>query len=490
VPISPIYRPRVAAILSVPVAGSPSERQEQGNADSGQAVRLSVKVASAELELNDHNRADELRLTLDWHAVGLDVRLIRNATVEFYIGQADDFGQWTPTRRDLRFVGVVADSERHSAEGDPYQVDLRCLDYTDFFLRARRFGSKGIPDFSQTLDDAWRRIVSQTPGADVLRDRLLWIGDDSSRVQELRDVLSGKLGGMQNAPFPRLKSAVADRFAKLAKVPTKPETDAWAVWQQTIGMLGLISWVDRDYVVVSTSTNYYTETNAPVMVWGKNIKKLSESAQPIFRKGILLTSFDALTGHTIEARFHPDPFKPTAKGHRAGVNAELAKAEEWEAFAVPGITSPEILYLMAQRVHSEYTRQELQGTLVTGEMRTSTDASQQLSRFASQPERADFDLLELRAGDDIRVKFNDSDRDALLSLPDTVRRFEYLHEQGYSDDVAQILARNIESLKFFDTQFHVRRVLHRIEYNGDSGTYESEITYLNKISTGGADVGV
>lgn len=471
-----IYRPQVAAVLNVPVAGSPSERQVQGNQNSGQAVRLPVKVASAELELNDHNKADELRLTLDWHAVGLDVRLIRHATVEFYIGQVGSDWNWTPTRQDLRFVGVVVDAERHSSEGDAYEVDLRALDYTDFFLRAKPFGSSGIPDYSQTLDDAWRRVVSQTPGADVLANRLLWIGDDASRVQALHDALAGKTTGFQNATFPRLGKAVSDRFAKLAKVPTKPDTDAWAVWQQTVGMLGLISFIDRDYCVVTTATNYYTETNPPVMVWGKNISKLSESAQPMFRKGILLTSFDALRGQTIEARFHPDPFKPRAKGHRAGVNAELAKTEEWDVFAVPGITSPEVLYVMAQRVYEEHSRQELQGTLVTGEMQTVTDTG------------SAFDLLELRAGDDIRVRFNDSERDALVRLPDVVTRFEYLHEQGYQDDVAQILARNFDALKYFDSQMHVRRVLHRISLFDDSGSYETEITYLNKINTKGADV--
>lgn len=501
-PLSPIYIPQVAAILSVPVAGTPSERNAQGNQSGGQAIRIAVKVASAELELNDHNKADELRLTLDWHNVGLDVRLIRHATVEFYLGRSETIFDWKPTRRDLRFVGVIVDAERHSSEGDAYEVDLRCLDYTDFFLRAKPFGSSGIPDFSQTLDDAWRRVVSQTPGADVLANRLLWIGDDASRVQELHDVLTGKQTTLQNAEFPRLGSAVSQRFAGLAKVPTKPDTDAWAVWQQTCGMLGLISFIDRDYCVLTTATNYYTETTPPVMVWGQNIAKLSESAQPIFRKGILLTSFDALTGHTIEARFHPDPFKPTgnlrstrAKAHRAGVNAELSRAEEWEVFAVPGITSPEILYVMAQRVYAEHSKQELQGTLVTSEMVAPTETTEAIVNGATGDVDFQtiagqiFDLLELRSGDDIRVRFNDSDKDAILALPDTVTRFEYLREHGYSDDIAQILAENVESLAFFDSQMHVRRVLHRIEYHEDGGNYETEITYLNRINTKGADVG-
>lgn len=493
--LAPIYYPQVLAILSVPVAGTPSERQEQGNEDGGRAIRLPVKVASAELELNDHNKADELRLTLDWHAVGLDVRLIRHATVEFYLGQSSTLFGWQPSRRDLRFLGVIVDAERHSSEGDAYEVDLRCLDYTDFFLRAKPFGSSGIPDFSQTLDDAWRRVVSQTPGADVLRDRLLWIGDDSSRVQELHDVLSGKQATLANAEFPRLGKAVAQRFAELAKVPTKPDTDAWAVWQQTCGMLGLISFIDRDYCVVTTATNYYTETNPPVLVWGKNIAKLSESAQPIFRKGILLTSFDALTGHTIEARFHPDPFKPRAKGHRAGVNAELSRAEEWEAFAVPGITSPEVLYVMAQRVYAEHSKQELQGTLVTSEMVVPTETTEAVVNGATgdidfQTIAGElFNLLELRAGDDIRVRFNDNDRDAVLRLDNFTLRYEYLREHGYQDEAARILAENVESLAFFDSQMHVRRVLHRIELSEDSGTYETEITYLNRINTRGADVG-
>lgn len=476
-----IYRPRMAAVLHVPVAGSPEEREAQ-NAGDGPSITLPVRVKAAELEINDHNRADELRLTLNWHSVGLDPRLVRNATVDFYLGEADDDGHWEPSRRDLRFCGAVFNPQRHSGEDEPYELDLKSLDYTDFFLRAKPFGSSGIPDMTQTLDDAWRRIVSQTPGAGVLADRLLWIGDAPDRVQELRDVLNGKQRKLQNAPFPKLGDAVSERFRKLARVATKPDTDAWAVWQQCVGMLGLISWIDRDWCVVSTATNYYTETDPPVFAWGLNVAKLSEGSEAFFRKGILLTAFDPIRGRAIEARY-PEKSPRTAvekrrvKAHKGGDEADVLKEAEWEAFAVQGTNNPEILLVQARRVYEERSRQELQGTLITKKMRVDTASGKS------------FDVLDLRQGDDIKILFNANERDALLALPDLWSRVFYLQDRGYGSDVALILAKNIDSLAMYSSTFHVRRILHRFQIEEDSGTYETEITYTNRITTRGDRIG-
>ncbi len=96
-----IYRPRCAAILTVPIAGSGSN----GGADETTTFPLQIRRAS--LLSNDHNHADTLDLAVDWKDAGVDPLLLANATVLFYIGNSTRGGSWQPTQSDLRFVGMM-----------------------------------------------------------------------------------------------------------------------------------------------------------------------------------------------------------------------------------------------------------------------------------------------------------------------------------------------------------------------------------------------
>jgi hypothetical protein len=98
------YRPRMAARLSVPVWGSSQERIEQE--DGSGLIEFEVNVRKASISRNDHNHADEAEITVDWLDAGVDPRLMSNAIVEVFIGNADDDGgvgnaeQRSPIRRD------------------------------------------------------------------------------------------------------------------------------------------------------------------------------------------------------------------------------------------------------------------------------------------------------------------------------------------------------------------------------------------------------
>ena len=80
----PIWRPRMAASITIPVAGS----GQGGGPDDTLTIPIDIRRAS--LLSNDHNHADTLELTVDWKDAGVDPRLLSNATVLFYLGNADD----------------------------------------------------------------------------------------------------------------------------------------------------------------------------------------------------------------------------------------------------------------------------------------------------------------------------------------------------------------------------------------------------------------
>ncbi len=455
--VTPIYRPRMAALMTVPTAGKRAERiAQEGREDSG--VPIPLKVRRASLELNDHNHADTLYLTLDWKNVGIDPRLVRNATVTFFLANADALGHWDPSPSNARFAGLVNRVRRSAGEDEPYTVELESHDYTSLFLKAKPFGSSGIPDYSQTLEEAWRRVVSQTPGAGVLAERLEFRGLDD---------------------VPSLQDVVPSRFAKLAKVPTKPETDAWAVWQQTVGMLGLISFMELDRCVVTTSTAYWTDKDPPVLLFGRNLSYLTEERDPeAFDKGVAMTSFDPLCGRVIEARFPPRQDKRVKRkrisAHEAAARAATETVDKYDYFSFPGITDVDTLRQICQRAWEERSRQELQGTATTSDMVVETAGG------------AKFDLLELRAGDNVQIALQDDARDQLLSLASRSERIDYLISQGYEPQPSETIADSVDDLALLDQQFFVKRIRHNLETFETDGSYETEVTFANRILVDGS----
>jgi len=446
----------MAATLTVPILGTRAERINQ--VASSEAINLVVRPKSVRIESNDHNHADSATLVADWTEVGVDPRMLDNAVVQIFIDNADDQGNWEPSRENCRFIGLAKDVGAERESDNPAEVTFDCVDYTSLFLRAKPFGSSGIPKYSQTLDDAWRTICSQTPGASVLADRI---------------TLEGLV------TFPELGKAVSERFKKFARVPTHPDTDAWAVWQQCVGMLGLISYIRGDECVVTTATNYYTEKDSPLLMWGKNIERWGEMRHSeLVAKGVGVTSFDPLLGTTLDA-FWPPVGDQTIKHKRYSGKKKLSTEqirarEERDLFAFAGITNVEALLDVARRVYEERSRQELEGHVTTQEMEITTESG------------ASFDLLGLKAGDSVKVMVDPKERQLLAALPTDGARIRYLTGRGYSNDAAQLITKNMKEFAQLESKFLVKSSTLDFEISDDDGNFSVEFEYINRIQIDGS----
>lgn len=464
-----LYYPRMFAKLTVPVAGTASEKKIQDGEDV--TVDLPFIPRRASLESNDHNHADVLRIVADWRQAGVDPRLLSNATVEFYMGDARDPNYYLPPpKSDLRFVGVLTRPRRIGGEGQGLVVELEFLDYTTLFLEAKIFPDKGVPDFSQTLDQAWARICDNTGIPDPKT------GEISPTVSKLRDRLVLK-GGLVDPPV--LGKAVSARFRKLGKVHVKPNSSAWEVWQQTVGMLGLISYISLDECIVTSATDYYTAENPPRLIWGKNIAQINEERDPSHvGTGVALTSFDPLTGTTLEALWPPvgsaDLVHKKLSAKRAGNADEVRRGENRTYYAYPGVTDPSALLEIAKRAYEETSRQEMEGTLSTHEMRVEEDVTSE-----------DFDLLTLRAGDVVRIELDENDKQALSSIGSEDDQIAYLLERGYTHSAAELIAKNVSTYAGLQPHFYVKRVHTTLATDDDGGTFEVEINYCNRIDVSG-----
>lgn len=453
----PLYRPRCLARLSVPCWGSPSERVAQDDSDS--LVEFPLQVSHAVISKNDHNHADELEITVDWRDAGVDPRLLSNAIVEFYLGTADDWGDWQPARRDRRFVGIATDIERNSSDSDR-KVTIKALDFTTLFLEAKPYPPEGVPTYGMNLEEAWRLIIQHTGGKDVMGN---WF--------RAADMLEDRLlpNGVDDWP-PTLGRAASKRASK-DRIPVKSGTDAWAVWQQCVGMLGLVSWIEGDWVVVASATNLYTREDPPVLVWGKNILSIREKRNcALAGKKVCVMSYDGLNGRMLQSLYPPLGEGGTKKAKGKG---QSAKKDDYYVLEYNGISDQATLDTIARRVYEERVRQELEGTISTAEMWTDTVSGGTL------------DLIALGAGQDVRIEVEQAAIDGLASVEGIGERIAWLKGRGYSDSVAELLAKNAEGLSKLKPVFHTKGVKVTLDSDDSGGSFDIEITYCNRIDVTG-----
>jgi hypothetical protein len=376
------------------------------------------------------------------------------------LGSANERGNWTPGQDTLRFLGTLVRAQRVARQGEGFVVELEFQDYTSFFLRAK-LPPEGIPDYSQSLQDAWARICDNTGYLEPNGSSNI-----ISTVSALRDRLT-PVGQLAETGLPSLSSAAAPRFARLgARVPTKPNADAWAIWQQCVGMCGLISFIRKDQCIVTLAQDYYSDKNPPRLVWGRNILEMSEArSADLAGKGVGVTSFDPLTNRTLEAFYPP---LGTAAGKRA-LSSGGAISDHYEMFPYTGITDQATLEGLARRIWEERSRQELEGQLSTAEM------------FVDTMSGDSFDLLTLGPGDAVRVEFEEKDKEALRSIPSVQGRIAYLTARGYADGVAELIAKDADAIAGAPPEFCVKRVTADLQTGEDGGSFDLQINYANRI---------
>jgi hypothetical protein len=439
-----LYRPRALLRLAVAVPGQT------------EPIAFEVPVVRARHVKNDHNHADTLDVTLDWADTGVDPRWIASAIGEYHLGVANDAGAWEPTKDNRRFIGRLVEVSR-IGEGDSLHVEMTFHDYTSFFLLAKPVSTDAIPSYSDTLDQAWSRLCGTVPGA--------------LELDEL------ELRGLEETPV--IGTAVAERFRKRGHLAVKPGLDAWAVWQQAVGMMGLISFFEADTCIVTTARDLYTSLNPPQIVYGRNLFSFSEHRNnDRVAKGVIVTSFDAVSGTAIEAAFNPhagNVKKLGAKGKKSKKPKFLDVSKEYDVFPYPGITDQTTLKALAERIYVERIRQELEGAATTKDFDVETASG------------VDFDLLSLGSGDAVEIRFLGDEDAAFVKKFDTQQqRSSYLQRIGYSPSVADIIAANVDKISSRSNLFHVKSVTTNLETTGDGGgSFSVELSYCNKIDVGG-----
>lgn len=456
------YYPRAIVRLTVPVMGSIESRVTQ--AKSRRTITFDVVPKSVRVERTDFNSADACSISFNIDQ-GVEPRLLSNALIGVCIGDMrTNVGSYAWRDSDVRFLGIATSCQRRMDEGSS-TVELRALDFTTLFLKQRPLIPKYIPDYSQTLTQAWARVCDGVGLYDYDR------GEVVSSVAILRERI--EIRGLSTDPV--LGDAVLARVRKMGKLQVQPGADAWSVWKACCDSLGLYTWIAGDRCIVSTAADYYSGPDPIRFRWGLNLKSLEEGRDlsGLNGKGIHLTSFDPLSGTTLESFFPPRESgivvkkRLQASTKRLGLDS-LAPVQDYESHVYPhaNVVTQDVLDLAAERIYEERSRQELEGTLQTDEMR------------ALAASGAEADVLALAAGDAILVEIAKDVLDPMRLLQTTTARANYLIERGYDRELAQLIAEDAGFLSRLLPVFTVQKTV--IDFDGDR--VETSLSFASRIN--------
>jgi hypothetical protein len=411
------YALRHKCVIEVPKFGS----------TTGEKVNIQPNILESTWSRNSHVEADELTLVLDMQS-GVDPRLLKNSRVLFYLwdDMREDFDIW----KHLRFVGICRTAKRTGGD-DKLTVEMSFQDFTALFIEHKALPAAFIPDWTDTIESAWKRICSGTGWWDSAQGKIV------SSVDALRDRMVFRLSD-DTLRSKTIGSSVPPRFHEISKPSPPPGATSWTVFQYCVGCLGLMAFIERDQIVVTESSAHYAEANAARLTRGRNVLTFSEEAdQSKAAKAVLLKSFDPLAGRVIEA-IYPELGDPRIKTRRAAafskkalVPTENDVANDADQYNVFWITDIAALHRRAKEAYEETSRQELQGQLTTSDLDLTTTTGEAV------------DLLGLVSGDAIEVALDDVSPDVLRAIGPVQDRVAYLESFGYAPDMARLIADNV-----------------------------------------------
>lgn len=452
----PLHKPDITVQLSVPRLDSRTD-----------FVLISPEVLEAKWTRNNHLVADELMLTFSWKESGLDPRQIHNARCAMYMW--DRAYESFNAEKHLRFTGICVKVNRKKTDG-AVTVEMTFHDYTSMFINMKPFPTRGMPEWNEDLTQIWEKICDNTGYYEPGTDKII------SAVEALRDNLIFRVSNDAFA-VRKLGETVNPRFHAISKPSPPKRCDAWAVWQYVVTSLGLLSFIDGDQCIVADASKHYDPKKAAKFIWGENILEFDEEADcAISQKGVLAQSFDPLTGQVMEAFYPPigderiktkkQAINRAAKG-KGAINANDTSGE-YEPYEANHIHDQAALDRWAANIFEERSRQGLEGSFKTVEMR------------ATDPAGNDYDILDYGSGDAIIVGVRQDCLDLfdveIKSEDDRVRFLVFNY--GYDEGVARLIAKNIDQEKFQHPVFHISSM--EVELGPEK--FNIEIKYHNILA--------
>lgn len=416
---------------------------------------------SVNVHLNSYKEADTWEVTFDAKRFPFSPELLRAGAVEVYL--FNKISQVTPLHwydtSNLLITGLV-DSAVLTEDEDGGKVSLSGRDYTALMIDRQwdptKSGKGGrVPDGS--LGEVVQQLVDEaTNFAGVGRTLQVRIVEDLSDIS-VTDVASTVTKA--KATIPKTTKA---KTRKKRGISVKADSSYWDVIYKLCLSYGFIVfvkgfevWITKPNVLQGLAKVQYR------VAYGRNLasleveRRLSKEAVPQIR----VRSYDPQTKTVIEGFFPSSKDLDAQKqskdksgkggGFLTGIGT---KREEYKVYTVPDVKDKKILDDIARTTYYTLARGE-------GVIRFNTP---------SLIDTEDQDLLKIRAGDSVEIKW-DAFNSEIMMDPRVTReqKVTNLLSLGYTYDVATLVAAQYTKLDYFRQPFYVKEV--NIIWDKDKG---------------------
>lgn len=473
-----LRRERIATL-----AGEQGEPEAiDGSPPDELAVVGGILPIEAEITRGSFRDADTASCTLNWKDAPFDPRLMRASAIEIVIGvvapENFDAGIHGERRADGTPVSVVEDP---GGDRPPFGV-TRFVGFIDKW--DTHFSSDGATVTVQARDVS--SILIDTllpPGVTIDLERP--INEGVADLLEAFPATKGipvtygpdrmGTGPLPGASIPEHRKSRGKR-GRCRNAGTN--TKLWDHVTDVCTMTGVVPTADVYGINIQEARTLFGQADdVPRMVWGQNITELSFSRNLAGFKNPTV-EVRCVDGAKLRTRWARYPTVGTGLGKSFGVIGESdppttpARAnkvpptganpsEDIRVYNIRGVTDGETLVRIARGLFEETARQEIDGSFSTRDP----------SSFGLPFELGD--LLEVKAGDPIRIEFDQRREGAQVA--DIVTGFEgrtqaerrrVLLDAGWSEAVADQFSR-LSAAANFQTVFRVQGV--QVEWDNEDG---------------------
>jgi hypothetical protein len=425
---------------------------------------LDVLARNLIVEINDYTEADTFQAEIDYSSFPFDPRTIRSCGVTIHMEDMRHLiknGKTDPIQiknSNLVFQGF-ADEENITFDDSERRVRLEGRDFTSLFLDSRYLNGP-IP-LSKPLNKILEEIIKM---------------QESTKKISLDNRVSGSL--------PTLAELAPD-FNETTGVRNPRRNESyWDVIQDLVSRAGLVTYIEKDKLVLDRPRNLYKREKSKVFMYGFNIKNL-EFSRKLGRMrnfNIKVVSLDVEKKELIEAKIPLEAKDPAIAGpentitqlDKDGKPVDPPKVADYLTFRINEIASKDHLISVGEEIYQELSRQEIEGKLVTFDMEVPETIRDRLDR--TKPVK----FSEFRTGTPIQVVFDTDDLKALRSNASKAEKRKFLITRGYEPKVAEAFS---ESLNRITTPLYTKAV--RLMLSQEEG-FKMELDFINFIEVDNA----
>lgn len=403
---------------------------------------------SVSIHRNSYNQADTWQVTFNLQDFPITPEAVRAGAIELRLFELDgayEEGVTTTVLTDdtvgipPTIVGLFDDMSVDLSEQGK-TVSISGTDYTALFLNRTWSKQKRVTK-GLRLDVAMKTIKDSIPGAENMR-----IAYDPARTPEEREAFINSLPivGQEDTKTQR-------QFVKITA------DNYWDAMFRLAQRYGYIIFVRGLELVLAQPKNFIEgRTEVKKLAWGENLtalrmsRKLGRQRTPVIR----IRGYNDVDREPIVVEYprKGNPDRVIAISNLKSVLTSEKDTDpkvEIKEFFIPGIKSRDVLQRAAESYFHLVSRSEQQAQAETRDL---VDLEGQT-------------LMDLRAGDAVKISFNPVSLD-LLEVQTQAQRIETLKKLRYDEETAKQVAEAIEKSTFFRKPLRVRGVSFQWDVDG------------------------